>query len=238
MHAFEAALPHEYSRPPDELLRICHRALAELHDFREIVTTFSAAPEVDGWRKRVREALGGGVLRTDERRHIRARDTQFELVVAALLRQKGCDVRFEEPDIVASAGGVTFAVAAKRPRSRRNLDNLIHDAGNQLVRANLNGLLAIDTSVIVNPDDGHYISVNPAQDTQQIWTQSIELAKRVMAAAVKRFGDTPVYGVLSRVALPVWEPQRRLPGLHYQWTSLFLSPEQRHESTIIHQLFN
>lgn len=238
VRAFEAALPFEYSRPPDETMRVCHRALAELHDFKEIATVLGAPPEVRGWRERVAEALGGGILRADEKRHIRARDTQFELAVAAMLRGKGCSVTLDEPDILAAVNGVTFAVAAKRPRSRRNLNNIIRDAGNQLLRAQTNGLLAFDTTVIVNPGDDHFVSDTPAQDEQLISTQAVDLAKYIMSVAVKRFGDTPVYGILSRVAMPIWEPRRRAPGLHHQWTTLFVSPEQAHDRTVIHQLFN
>jgi len=238
VRAIKAALPFEYSRLPEETLRICHRALAELHDFKEIATVLSASPEVDGWRERVAEALGGGILRAHEKRHIRARDTQFELAVAAMLRRKGCSVTLDEPDVHASVNGVTFAVAAKRPRSRRNLDNIIRDAGNQLLRSQLNGILAFDTTIIVNPKDYHFVSDAPAEDEQLISRQAVDLAKYIMSVAVKRFGDAPVYGVLSRIALPTWKPRRRAPGLHYQWTTLFVSPEQAHDRTVIHQLFN
>lgn len=213
--AFEAALPHAYSKRPDDLLRVCHRALAELHDFDQIATTLCSAPEIQGWRERVVEALGGGILRTDEKRHIRARDTQFELAVAAFLRRKGCEIEFAEPDIVATAHGVTFAIAAKRPRSRRNLDNVIRDAGNQLLRGGVNGLVAVDTSVIVNPDDNHFITHKLSDDEQVISSQAIELARHIMAVAVKRFGNTHAYGVLTRLALPMWEPRREVPRLHH-----------------------
>lgn len=97
---------------------------------------------------RVRWALDGGVLRTDEIKHSPARDCQFKLVVASGFRQAGYAVELAELDLVVETSIGPFGVAAKRPRVQSKIERNIRDARHQIEDHTGSGAIAVDVSIL------------------------------------------------------------------------------------------
>src|SRR6185503_361772 len=72
----EVAAAQQYSDPPEDIRRLWHRTLSEIDDFETILDSLPESPEVEGWQDKVRAALEGGVLRTDEKKDSSPRDDQ------------------------------------------------------------------------------------------------------------------------------------------------------------------
>lgn len=88
-----------------------------------------------------------------------ARNTMFELVLAADWKTAGAELELGEPDIRVRFGGATFAVECKRPFSARSVRANIHDAASQLATllnapgcADFFGVVAVSLSRVFNPD--------------------------------------------------------------------------------------
>lgn len=145
-------------KPGDDLpkgfrLEEVHRGMLELDELAFIARQLSRAPEVIGWRRLMSQTMAGGPRPSEERSHIRARDVQFELHVASMFRLGGYDVTLEEPDVVVDTSWGSVGIAAKRPRSAANLDNVFKDADDQIERSGRQGIVAVDISYVSNPTD-------------------------------------------------------------------------------------
>lgn len=96
-----------------------------------------------------------------------ARNTQFELVVAAVLRLAGIPlIRIAEPDIQIDGPGGSFGLAVKRVTSKRKKtwQTRVTEASRQLRRQGLNGFLAfnLDNHLQDLPADGDKRATNDA----------------------------------------------------------------------------
>jgi len=63
------------------------------------------------------------------------RDTAFELLVFALLRECNLNPQWEEPDIAVTSLGRACLIACKRPRSMRRINRRFRDACSQIVKS-------------------------------------------------------------------------------------------------------
>lgn len=91
----------------------------------------------------------------------RARNTGFELYLNAIFLKAGFKPNYNTlADLSFNVGNVRFFVEAKRPTTKKTIKNIINDANLQLSRR-LNssnskiskGLIALDLTKIINPDD-------------------------------------------------------------------------------------
>lgn len=136
-------------------LEIVHRAILEVSEWSLIVEQLAREPITPGFREVLRPAMSGGKTLADEQNQSSARDFQFEMLVAALLKRAGYEVRFGEPDVVVATELGTVGVAAKRPRSQGNLRRLFEDADDQIRRSGHNGIIAVDISYLLLPNNAH-----------------------------------------------------------------------------------
>lgn len=102
--------------------------------------------------KKVHDVLGGAPRSRDDTNSL-ARDTQFELYVAALCQYAGIPVEVREPDIIIKPAGVRLGVAAKRVKSARKVRERVHEGGAQLKRAGLVGIVALNLDELVPLND-------------------------------------------------------------------------------------
>jgi hypothetical protein len=95
--------------------------------------------------RQLRRMLGGDEL-GDTPSATAARDTQFELFVAALFAHTPVDVLAGEPDIRVSLGPERIGIAAKRIRSLKpqRIAERVEKAIEQIRRSGLRGMLAIN----------------------------------------------------------------------------------------------
>ncbi|HWS72797.1 MAG TPA: hypothetical protein VN605_11815 [Thermoanaerobaculia bacterium] len=191
---------------PKELdLAIWHRCLIEVDDLNLVARSLSAAPEVAGWKDAVSCALRGGVVRTDEIKHSPARDIQFELIIASMFRRAAYQVELAEPDVVLTSETPPIGVAAKRPRSLNNLDNIIGDADKQIARSGLHGILALDLSLVVAPTDAHISTTD--------FHEAFKRVKEIANGFILRNGDhvrslvdaSHTFGLIAHVAVPIFD---------------------------------
>jgi hypothetical protein len=99
----------------------------------------------------VRRMLEDSGLPQDSGAETPGRDAQFELFVAAVCQSAGLEpVGYEEPDVICSLDGVRYAIAAKRVKSLGSLDKRVKKAAEQIQRASLPGIIAVETCVLLN----------------------------------------------------------------------------------------
>jgi hypothetical protein len=106
-------------------------------------------------------ALKDAVLPQDNAGQSPGRDAQFHLYVAAICQKAGMSPAFAEPDLVCNVDGVQFGVAAKRLKNIERLEERFKSARDQIDKARLPGIVALELSVAWNrqnvrlPVSGH-----------------------------------------------------------------------------------
>jgi hypothetical protein len=136
-------------------LEYLHRALLDVSDLSLIAEQFATATPVKGFHYAAERAMKGGKLLADEKNHSPGRDFQFELFIGAIFKRGGYDVWFDEPDVIVRGDFGDVVIAAKRPRSADNLPALFEDADDQIDRSGMLGLIAVDISFLIMPNDLH-----------------------------------------------------------------------------------
>jgi hypothetical protein len=122
-------------------------ALLECNEFVRSIPVLVEPPEVQGWSLIAAKALGGNASGGAEKDFTPARDAQFELLVAAMLRRSGFLIRLAEPDIhVELTNGSCIGIAAKRVKSLSKLASRISEGSKQIAKSQLHGLLAVHLS--------------------------------------------------------------------------------------------
>ena len=130
-----------------------HQALCEISQLKTIVEALLHVPISHEWTSRLAELVSGHVLPQSEAEQSRARDLQFELNVAAHCRAAGYVVEPKEPDVLVRSSKEAFGIAVKRPKSPKTLERHIRKASKQIQRSGMDGLVAIDLSLIHNPEN-------------------------------------------------------------------------------------
>jgi hypothetical protein len=193
--------------PKDLDLATWHRSLIEVDDLNLVARSLSVAPEVKGWNEAVSRTLGGGVVRTDEIKHSPARDIQFELIIASMFRRANYTVELDEPDVVLTSESLQIGIAAKRPRSAKKLDDTIKKADKQIKGSGLQGIVALDLSLIVSPSDAHIATT----DFQAAFNHVKEIANNFIRRNghhVASLVDTAhTFGLLAHVAVPIFDKE-------------------------------
>lgn len=121
-----------------------------------IVTRALGRPsfELDPLRvRKLREMLSGARTPEDDRNPM-ARNTQFELFVAALFTMGDVEAVLGEPDILIAYRGESRGVAAKRVRSRQQAVRRANEAADQLAANRLLGFVAVNVDVLLKVVNG------------------------------------------------------------------------------------
>jgi hypothetical protein len=198
-------------------LAIWHRSLIEVDDLNLVARSLSVEPEVEGWKQAVSRALGGGVVRTDEIKHSPARDFQFELIIASMFRRANYTVELAEPDVVVTSETPHIGIAAKRPRSKNGLDEMIHKADKQIAGSGLQGIVALDLSLIVSPNDDHITTTDFQAAFNRVKDIANSFIQRNGAHILSLVNTKHTFGLIAHVGVPIFETQT--PRLAYgrQW---------------------
>src|SRR5256712_12658912 len=92
--------------------------------------------------RKLRLVLGGAALPGADANPL-ARNTQFELYVAALFQRAGIPTLLREPDGILTMGAVRLGVAAKRPGGPAHVARLVRHGAKQLRKAGAGGVHAL-----------------------------------------------------------------------------------------------
>jgi hypothetical protein len=98
--------------------------------------------------RKLEEMLSGADLAAE--RNPLARNTQFELYAAGFFTMGDVAVGLAEPDLVFDFLGSPRGLAAKRVRSFRQAPRRAREAADQITRAGLTGVVALNVDVLLN----------------------------------------------------------------------------------------
>jgi hypothetical protein len=159
-------------------------ALFEVMEMLEIVRAFSNDSS-QVLRDKLERALGGTVSPLDEQpRNSEARNTMFELFLAACWKNGGATVELGEPDIRLAFGEMVFLVECKRPFSAASVKANIEGAARQLKSALEGqsgaysfGMIAISLDRVFSP--GNRLCCAPDGEGRRVIDETlIELIER------------------------------------------------------------
>ena len=177
---------------------------------------------------KLRDMLGGGLVL--EGRHGGARNTQFELYVAAMFRLPGCSVSVmdEGPDLLLRYGKEDVSVEVKRIRSL-NVDQVqkqARTAARQIEKKGLRGWIALNL-------DSRFEVVDYAQDESEVLAGFSEAFDSVESALRRPALKPHVLGFILFGYVHSWHPPltgTTEPRLHwgapFRWQSLTDDPEE------------
>ncbi|HEV7488014.1 MAG TPA: hypothetical protein VGQ65_20270 [Thermoanaerobaculia bacterium] len=214
----KVAAESEYDTPPDAVLRVWHRLLIEVDNLDTVLGNLSAEPAVGGWQGKVQETLSGGVLRTQDRTDCRARNIQFELLVASLIRRAGYAVQLRDPDVVLKLETSEIGIAVKRPRSPTKITTHIGVGQRQLKKAGLTGLVAIDLTILENASDKHLTTSNFGKTEAALIQRFSDITGYVRSVEARAIDTAVVFGLITHLAIPVWEPEERAISFIERWS--------------------
>lgn len=143
----------------------CYVAALDALEIHDIMNAFEGEP-ASVLAPKLERILSGSRLPSDEtKRNSQARNTMFELALAAGWRSRGLNVCIGEPDITLRLADVTFLVECKRPFAEHGIRANIRDAFSQLKtklgrpgKSTSTGIAAVSVSRIFNPGDRIFYS--------------------------------------------------------------------------------
>ncbi len=137
-------------------------AIGELDELGFAAAQLSELVAIDeAWRGKFSHAFTGAVRSFAQ--HDPARDAQFELLAAANCRAAGGRPRHEEPDILVDVGIKTLAIAAKRIRSIKRLEEHVRKARSQILGTAHGGLIALDLTRAFRLDSTVFLATSLEQ---------------------------------------------------------------------------
>jgi hypothetical protein len=126
----------------------------EAREFASVYAAYKDAETPNLISKLKKVLKGPWTLSEESPKNSDARNTMFELSLAAELKMRGVDVELGEPDLVINFPKGQYFVECKRPFKETSVRANVKDAESQL-RANLkpgqHGVIAVSLSRVVNP---------------------------------------------------------------------------------------
>lgn len=180
-------------------------AVEEMPDLCLVIEHFTPFAQDKAIERRLIEVVRkGAVWSTDKGSQSRARDFQWEMVLAASLARLGVAARLvDPPDLVVAWNGLELGVAAKRPKSQTTggVLDCLRDGVEQVVRFGLPGVVAADLSVVAEFHNRPAQVASHAAAGRALDIRCAEAAQSILAAF-----DTPrrhprLLGVLVRLHL-------------------------------------
>jgi len=163
-------------------------------------------------KRLMQKALGGPLHPLAETRVSNvARNTNFELILAARLRQKGASVALGElADLVIAAPGSRLYVECKRPLFEQNIRRRVEQARGQLKQrfaadssnASVGGLVAVSISKVLNPGSKIFV-VSEEKDLQSL-TEDVKRIHQQHGEDYDRLVDPRMIGMLYHIFTPAF----------------------------------
>jgi len=215
---FKAASPNE--------VRPMQQAISELSMLDFALQKLAGQTQ---WKSKFRDCLSGSTLPWDDRNGC-ARNTEFELYVAAILSAAGFHTSVAEPDVTIVVDGWRIGFAAKRLQSRKAVVRRVGEGMEQITRSGHAGFVVIDISVNVFERD-QFIETNDLALAQSMLNDMIyETAGEVGESLLERSNPQIHLGVLYIALVPVIlrasTPAVFCPLMHRAW-SMWARPSAR-----------
>jgi hypothetical protein len=187
--------------------------ISAYRDFGEVATAAETLLPSDDpdLIKRFQTALKGAALPYTDR-HPHARNTQFELFVAALFRFAGYRIEWCEPDLLVYLESGPVGVAVKRLSSAGAFAKRLREGGDQLKRAGRRGIVAMNLDALL-PISARFRTADRLQDlvdgAGQAVTEPLNGLERIASEAIR---GKPVIALLGAVVIPCVVPSERRIG--------------------------
>lgn len=123
--------------------------LREIDEIIEIVDHLPYSPEVP--LLNLLHQLPEGGNEPDQSQSTAPRDAQYELYLGTILRRAGVSVIHGAPDLVATWNGQLYFLEAKRPSSKKRVDDRLRAAVHQMRRLPKPGLIALSLDQVIRP---------------------------------------------------------------------------------------
>ncbi len=136
----------------DRQFPLALESIRDMYQLRLIIDQMDSHREDPKFRASVEKLLMDAALPQDGNSNTPGRDTQFELYLAAIcLRGEMRPVEYDEPDITCTVDGLKFGIAAKRLKGMKSFKDRVKKGVDQMQRANLPGIVALDLTIARNP---------------------------------------------------------------------------------------
>lgn len=136
----------------DRRFPIALESIRDMYQLRLIVDEMDAHRDNPRFRASVQKLLLDAALPQDSTSGTLGRNTQFELYLAAIALRGGLlPVEYDEPDVTCTVGNAKFAIAAKRLKSLKQFERRVKEGADQIRRAKLPGIIALDLTIARNP---------------------------------------------------------------------------------------
>ncbi len=128
-----------------------------------------------GFQRLLRKLTDDTVLPQENREQSTGRDTQFELFVGAICQAAGFNpVEYPDPpDVTCCVEGTLIGVEAKRIKSETQTKKRIPKAAKQIEQSSLSGIIALDTSVALNPNNDRVTTPIPDEQFAPLYHEAI-----------------------------------------------------------------
>lgn len=136
--------------PDDPHFLTAVESTRDLYQLRMIVNQLEAHRDQQEFIQNVVLMLQDAALPQKSGQKTTGRNYQFHLYLAAVCLNGGHFVRHEEPDITCIIGGTKYGVAAKRLTSPRGLKDHVKKGADQIQRAGVPGIVALDLTIARN----------------------------------------------------------------------------------------
>ncbi len=142
-----------------------------------------------GFKRLLRKLTDDTVLPQDNREQSKGRDTQFELFIAAICQAAGfIPVEYPDPpDVTCCVEGITIGVEAKRIKSEAQVKKRVPKAAKQIHESRLSGIIALDTSVALNPNNDRVTRPIPDEEFVPLYHAAINLFLRRYDARIRKW---------------------------------------------------
>lgn len=143
----------------DDEFPVALESMRDMYQLGLIVEQMEAHRDNPAFRASVQRLLKDSALPQDGGQNTPGRDMQFELYLAAICLKAGLlPVNYAEPDVTCVVGGTKWGIAAKRLKSLLGLGEHVAKGAEQIQKASVPGIVAIDLTMARNQDNRPIVS--------------------------------------------------------------------------------
>lgn len=176
---------------------IALEAIRDMYQLQLIVDTMDDFRDDPKFLANVERLLKDSAIPQEGNDNTPGRNYQFQMYLAAICLRSNLAVTHGEPDVTCVAEGIKFAIAAKRLKKFKQLKDRIKDGIDQIERASLPGIIAIDLTMAWNTKNQPVISSIQSQVHEYIaYGKNKLFRERHEADTLRRTMGTNVMAIL------------------------------------------
>lgn len=157
-----------------------------------------------------------------------SRTIQYQMLLAAIFKESGYNIEWEEPDFIINFDKKRIAVAVKRIYSKRKLLERIKEAEKQIEKVSEEGIIALSLDRLIDCYNPCIITDNPDMLAKESEKQLIKVIKEQFKE--NHFIRKPcIKAILTSVGLPGFLPKELSFGYGFALKMYPLSKPENYE---------